>query len=322
MCSPTLCNLHTLRRPLQSKCRYRTMQDTFASSAPADLDETHASPDQDLPPRRRSEALRALKPIKMIPATKPRRLRIEQLHFAVEVFSFRQQFENDYTRKTMIEALARDLKSGQRLDPIRIVWTSQGWTVFDGYLRLEAYKAVEWGEGIPVAVFSGTPMEALDKAISANRKRSLPLTQTERADVAWFYVSSERKLSKRETAQQSGVSQRMVGYMRQMRVALVEKGLDAEAYPTWNIARRAALSGEEEFEDFNVDAEVERMHFKLREVFGKLEYHTVETFAAGIHKFSGKRFQELMAAFGELGGADAYEAARAEALSYAENPEF
>tara|TARA_R110000851_G_scaffold276526_1_gene429359 strand:+ start:5892 stop:6692 length:801 start_codon:yes stop_codon:yes gene_type:complete len=266
--------------------------------------------------------LRALKPITLVPVTRPRRLRLEQLHLAPEVFSFRQQLENDYTQKAVVEELARDLRNGQRLDPIRIVWTSQGWAVSDGYLRLEAYKAVKWKGGIPVAAFNGTPAEALDKAIETNRKRSLPLTQTERADVAWFYVSSGRKLSKRETAQQSGVSQRMVGYMRQVMKELVGKGLEAETYPTWIHARMAMLNSDEELQEFNVDAEVERVHGKLREIFGKLEYHAVETFAGGVHKFSGTRFLELMAAFGELGGAETYEAAQVEALHYAENPEF
>ncbi|MGP9833371.1 hypothetical protein [Marinobacter sp. NSM] len=297
------------------------MQDTPHSSSISDLQELHGTSGSDFP-ERRSEALKALKPTTPAPRTRPRRLGIDQLHLAIEVFSFRQPIEEDYTQRVVIEELSRDLRNGQRLDPIRIVWTSRGWAVADGYLRLEAYKAVNWKRGIPVSVFNGTPAEALDKAVETNRKRSLPLTQAERADVAWFYVSSGRKLSKRETAQQSGVSQRMVGYMRQTKRLLEEKGFDAETYPTWIKARMATFNSEEELEEFNDDEAIERMHIKLREVFGKLEFHTTETFAAAVQRFSGTRFEELMAAFGELGGWAAYEAGRAEALCYAESPDF
>lgn len=297
------------------------MQDFSVLSAPSHLNDSHFVTDQDFP-LRRSDALRALRPITAPPVTRPRRLRLDQLHLAPEVFSFRQQFEKDYTQKAVVEELSRDLRNGQRLDPIRIVWTSQGWTVTDGYLRLEAYKAVNWDAGIPVTVFNGAPADALDKAIETNRKRSLPLTQTERADVAWFYVSTGRKLSKRETAQQSGVSQRMVAHMRKVRRDLVANGLDAEEFSTWWEARRAALINEEEVEGFDTDRAIQRIRDTLRSQFGKLDFYDVETFACGVKEFAGRRYKELIAVFGELDGAEAYEESRAEALLYSENPDF
>jgi transposase len=296
------------------------MHNSPNESSEIDFQEHHQARDCDFEPCRR-EALMALTAITPTPGTKPRRLRIEQLNRAPEVFSFRQPIENDYTQRATIDELARDLKKGQRLDPIRVVWTARGWTVTDGYLRLEAYKVAEWDAGIPVTVFNGTPEEALDKAVESNRKRTLPLTQAERADVAWFYISSDRNLSQREIAQQSGVSRRMVPYMRKTKRMLEEKGLDPEAYSTWSKARMAQLS-EEEVEEFCEDREVKRIHMILRTTFGQLQYHSVNTFAAGVKKFTGRRFEEFVTALGELGGAEAYEAGCKEALYYAENPDF
>lgn len=122
----------------------------------------------------------------------------------------------------------RDLRQVLSINPRKafdplLVWkdpADEKLCVVDGHYRAQAYR--EAGQGnrkVPVVVFEGTREEAVLAALRANAKATLPLNSQERLDAAWRLVrapqsASGPRYSKPLIADASGVSERLVGYMR------------------------------------------------------------------------------------------------------------
>lgn len=267
--------------------------------------------------------LQELTPTEAQPARLPRKLRIDQLHLAPDAFSFRGPVEQDYRKRTTIDDLARDVrKNRQTLEPLLVVWTSKGWAVANGFLRVAAYKAAEWSKAVPVQVFNGTPTAAMVQAARDNLKVALPLTPEERANAAWYFVN-HNNWSRREIARQSGVSERLVSYMRRAKRRLEEIGHKAAKYATWKEAQLATFGTESERKAFSESAELADMLDTLGRSFGKLEYHKVELFAQAVYTFAGRRATQFVREFAYLAAAEEeYEEALEEARYMRDNPDF
>jgi len=147
-------------------------------------------------------------------------------------FSFRDWYDTAHLRD-----LRQVLTSNPRktFDPLT-VWKdpdSEQIIVLDGQYRAEAYRQAGQGtRKVPVRIFEGSRSEAVLAALSANSKATLPLTSPERQNAAWRLVRAPLtpggpQYSKPLIADASGVSERLVGYMRARWKEVQGRGADA-----------------------------------------------------------------------------------------------
>lgn len=216
----------------------------------------------------------------------PRVLPLPQLHAAPTAFSFRPAAQVDFAQRDAIRDMAATLRSTRRpLPPLLVVATAAGWTVADGYLRLAAYKAAKWSKRVPVEAFEGSPREALAEAVDRNRRISVPLTNQQRQDAAWW-LCVDTEGSRRQISSQTGVSIRQIGHMRATKRRLLEASKNPYRFASWWEARRGAE--DEESEGFDQDAKVAELREKLGRTFGAARPHLVEPFAVALaHHYGG-----------------------------------
>jgi ParB-like nuclease domain len=92
------------------------------------------------------------------------------------------------------EALATSLRaSGKPFDPL-LLWKRPGATegerlvLLDGEHRLAAYRLVKWPGEVPALILECDRRTALAKALAANARPVLPLSEMERMNAAWRLV--------------------------------------------------------------------------------------------------------------------------------------
>lgn len=227
-------------------------------------------------------------------STLPKSLRREELHEAPEVFSFRAATSDRFDQRNAIADMRDHVqKTGKPLDRIMIVWTARGWAVVDGYLRLKAYKAAKWSSAIPVRVFKGTPSEALQEALAVNRKVAVALTKSERMDGAWFLVLSGG-LTRKQTAERTGVSLRQVKYMRKARDEIRAAGEDPADLDTWREARNRVQEMNGGAIEFDEEQAVEDLRQQLGRTFGTPRRHLIEPFARALALHFGSQADDLL----------------------------
>lgn len=135
-----------------------------------------------------------------------------------------------------LSALRKTLRNTGGLDPV-LVWQETDETgnptgrqiLLDGHYRVAAYRAEQAagkinGHGVPAVLLTCTRMEAHLEALLVNAKDTLPLTQIERLNAAWFLVRTyPNALSKPRLAKVSGASERTVANMRKQLRTFMEK---------------------------------------------------------------------------------------------------
>jgi ParB-like chromosome segregation protein Spo0J len=146
--------------------------------------------------------------------------------------------------ETHVEHLARVVRNGTELDPVKVVAFGPDWYLVDGHHRLEAYRVAEWDGPIPVDVRHSDLMGdariswAIQESVEDNKKNRLAMSETDKIDAAWACVARGDELSTRETAVRYGVSQRSVANMRQIAKTLREADVSPDRIAFWRTAKR------------------------------------------------------------------------------------
>jgi ParB-like chromosome segregation protein Spo0J len=140
------------------------------------------------------------------PAPAVTQLDRDDIH-AAEVGAFQWRHPEQHRSADHIHALVRALRTtGTPFEPILVFWAGGRFFAVDGHHRLAAYDAAEWKGPIAVEVFVGSLAEARMEALNRNIKDQLPMTQTEKREVAWQLVKEDRDLSERDIARHTTVS--------------------------------------------------------------------------------------------------------------------
>lgn len=131
-----------------------------------------------------------------------------------------------------VKALVSALQRRRRLDEVKLWRNPEGRLVLlDGAHRLTAYRWKGITAGIPALVFTCSRDEALVEAVKDNAKNTLPLTASQRSDVAWRIVRDpEAGLSKAKIAAVTGVSERTVAAMRARLKTMGEAGQEPSGF--------------------------------------------------------------------------------------------
>lgn len=208
-------------------------------------------------------------------------------------FIFRAQPTEPHHVRTLQAIIRRGIKV-----PPLLVWREVNedgptgrFVLLDGRHRLAAFVNLKRTQSIPVEVFDGSRVEAMEAALQANTATSLPLTSRERNDAAWRLVWN-RDLSIRRTAMASGVSLRLVSMMRDRAKAMRAAGQDWSG--SWSKDRRGA--GEPE--DFTPMTEAQRRRAakeiakKLREAAGMVPKKDRELFADALAEAFGRYLKD------------------------------
>lgn len=205
-----------------------------------------------------------------------------------EVFQHRKPARHVSDRH--VRELADAAKAHDSLDPLTVWWDGKHWTCIDGHHRMQAYmRAGMFQVPVPVAVFHGTPEEALAHAAGANSKAKLQMTPSEKANAGWRLVVMGGALSKAQQADAAGVSERQVANMRAALKSLKGQGMPHELVATmsWNEARRTAAG--EDMSDWSEEEEnvrVEKMATALRKALGPTADRQPDIFRMALETFS------------------------------------
>lgn len=203
----------------------------------------------------------------------------------------------------------KDLMSSAKerpLDPLLVWWDGKHWTCIDGHHRIEAYKRAGGFDEVPVRVFRGTPEQASLQAARGNSRAKLQMSATEKLGAAWRIVSTASDVSKQETAEASGASERTVANMRKVRDQLLQMS-KVPTEMSWDAARRLA-SGEDaaesiDWEDRN-EKEAQEMANKLLAALGKRGQQRVEALARALEIYSSQLPAQLVEHWGPLEAED------------------
>ncbi|MEM1266650.1 MAG: hypothetical protein AAGI50_11610 [Pseudomonadota bacterium] len=183
--------------------------------------------------------------------------------------------------------------------------------MIDGHHRLEAFrryadtaKGARAGEAIPVTVSDAkTPAEAALEAGWGNSRDKLPMTSTQKVNVAWQLVcvgEDGSALSKSQIKKATGVANGTVGNMRQVTKELLaaEDGLALEKIGgwAWDEARSAARG--EKHVDYNqgaLERQAEEWARRLKKAFSNKLATNPEAFARAVQLYSQSLPQRLIA---------------------------
>ena len=128
--------------------------------------------------------------------------------------------------ETHVEHLARVLRNGAELDPVKVVAFGPEWYLVDGHHRLEAYSVAAWTKPIPVDVrhsdLAGNARInwAIQESVEDNKKNRLAMSEADKMDAAWASVARGDELSIHQTAVRYNVSPRSVSKMREIEKVL------------------------------------------------------------------------------------------------------
>lgn len=226
----------------------------------------------------KSNILRRIKQGKPAPA-KVSKLRLRDILSLPSAFQHRSN--NQAASESHVWELIKHLERHplQAFSPLTVYWVGDGWCVIDGHHRLEAYKAMDFKQEIPVTVFTGKLDEALLLSLSSNAKDKLPMSRIEKSNAAWRLVISTDN-SKSVIANAACVSERSVGYMRAVMKSLTEHhpemSLDElswiEAMQLYQGKETDTNNGSEKW----VEKEAQELANRLCKQFGKRLSHNFE----------------------------------------------
>jgi hypothetical protein len=221
-----------------------------------------------------------------------------------EVFQQREALYSLSRSEEHIAELRRRIRSGTGMDPLTIWWSGQRWLVIEGHHRFEAYGLAAQDGGmnvakqmVPVQVFSGTLVDAKEKAGEDNSKARLGLSKAERNQQAWklYATGEERSPSKIES--RTKISRQNVYRMKKAYATLIEHGHDPASMP-WPEARHLS-KGEPDEDGRSADYEkrrdeiVQRLFSALHKEFGKTWLRQSDAFAYGLAR-QHPRFAEML----------------------------
>lgn len=256
-------------------------------------------------PQEREEELNKLNTASSAPSrTKNQRsLALDEIKEAPGVFRFRNATQ--ITEYPVVKEMTRHLENVETpLDPILVAWTALGWTVADGHLRLIAYRRAKWTRRVPVEFHEGTLEDAMAKALNRNRKVRLTMNAQERADAAWYLVVGPGRREgwpAERIANVTGVSSRLVFYMRKVAKTMRQAEEEPLSYDSWGKARAKAQGWDQPPEDqeFDVGARAEELRLRFAKAFGRIQRHDIKPLAAALYAHMGDMAAGLGA---ELGG--------------------
>jgi len=220
------------------------------------------------------------------PVTKPLTLSLKRIKLWPEVFQQRRPAK--FVSDAHVRTLASKAKASTNgvLDPVTVWWDGEAWACIDGHHRMQAYRTTGVSD-IPVAVFEGSIEEALALSAKANTRDKLQMSRGEKSNAAWHLVVVT-KLSKAAQAEASGVSERQVGHMRQVKEVLEAKSECNLQDLSWETARQMA-AGKEVSQEWNEDETEKRameMATKLHKALGTASFSQIEVFARAVEIYS------------------------------------
>lgn len=229
------------------------------------------------------------------PKSIPQRLPVSKIKRHPDVFQHRRPAKHDS------EAHIRELAGAAKvrdLDPLTVWWDGKHWALIDGHHRIQAYiQASKGTNDVPVEVFEGSLNDAFGRAAKANTKAKLMMSASEKSNTAWNMVVVAPEMSKSKQAENSGVSERLVAFMRKTKATLSNRG---HAFPqladmTWEQARRAAAG--EDTDDWSPEEEgkrVEQMAQALRKALGDTAERQPDIFWQAIETYSPQLARSLL----------------------------
>lgn len=154
------------------------------------------------------------------PAAVPSVLPLKSIRVWPGVFQHRNRRGSDSEGHVRILTTAIRHSPTKTVDPITVWWDGKGWACIDGHHRIDAYKAATSGShSVPVQVFTGSIGQAMAEAASTNTKNKLAMVSAEKSNAAWRLVVVS-DLTKAETANAAGISERTVATMRSVHAQL------------------------------------------------------------------------------------------------------
>lgn len=158
-----------------------------------------------------------------------RSVRLDQISHD-DAFCFRRG-GIDATHRADLSSTIRNTE--RPLDPL-LLWQSDDdqpdvLVLLDGAHRYAAYMVVGWSDTVPATVLVGADRRAaISRALQANSKRVLGLSQWERMDAAWRLVREpvSPRFKVKEIARLADVGGRTVDKMRARWRAMHEEGLE------------------------------------------------------------------------------------------------
>lgn len=188
------------------------------------------------------------------------------------------------------------------LEPL-LVWRCGKFPVLlDGHHRLKVYLRADRDQPVPVPVvwFSGTAEEATIRAARAKSRPSLPMTRSQRSDLAWTLVQSGR-FTIAQVIEAASVSRTTVQTMRRVKREIEASQGDgaADAFPTWWQAASYNKGGRMWDQD-NVDElkriQAEEWADRLAKTFSTKLANNPEIAALALATYFGRRGPELVRA--------------------------
>lgn len=221
------------------------------------------------------------------PKAHPQFLRPREIKLWPEVFQHRSPSEHASAQH--VRELRRTLAT-RDLEPLLVWWDGKKWACIDGHHRLRAYVEANKGDhSVPVAVFSGSPQDAIVEAASRNTRDKLAMGRSEKVGTAWRLVLTT-DLSKAATVRASGASEGLVAHMRRVKVQLGAQGRELGAL-SWERARQLA-AGEVPEEDIDWEdrtrKEAEDMANAITKALGKRPRQRVEAFAMALEMIDSR----------------------------------
>ena len=205
--------------------------------------------------------------------------------------------------KTLVAAVRR----GSKLTPVTL-WRDAGrnsFVLLDGEHRLAAWLTAGWRGEVPARLVTCSRRDALLIAAGANTRDALPLSQRERADLAWRLVREPvEHFTKGEIARVSGIAERTVTTMRAHWRTLKEAGREATG-AWWRDQKAQSEDDENGGMRWMTDAERERiieaLAVKLQKAVGRVAFKDEDLFADALDRAFGRK---LRAAIDRLYSAD------------------
>jgi hypothetical protein len=214
-------------------------------------------------------------------------IKVESAVFQPRVFGDAEDRDGAHV-SGLVSALKAKPAGSRLLDDVVVVAIGASFYCIDGHHRLMAYAA-QGVEKVPVEHFDGDLEEAVREAIKRNSRDRLPMTNEAKLESAWRLVLMEQNggASKREIAQDTGVSERTIATMRAV-LRTLPKHRRVTLWPTWNEAKGLGNERRLDFSDEDREAQVREWAKRLRKAFGKSVYRQADVFADALEMYSPK----------------------------------
>lgn len=214
-------------------------------------------------------------------------LPLDEIVTLENVFQHRMDEAAEIEREQHIKQLSIALKQmdpeHRALDPILVMRMEDLWVCVDGHHRLGAYREAEVTT-VPARAIEGSMDDAIRVAGKENTKAKLNLTKRDRMNAAWRFTA-QRIGSRREVAEDTGVSTSQVSTMRRMREE-IEAMRGNPAAMDYREARSFLRGETDERDEGWEDKQVAEIERRLSKEFGKSLHKNSTLFAQALYNFS------------------------------------